>query len=75
MSSRFVQNKGMWVRSEDQEPGSPGLPFPRPAGAGTPLAVPGCARGLTRPPKLLGEQRRPGSLGKGSGSAFRARER
>lgn len=75
MSSRFTQNKGTRVRSGFQEPRSPGLPFPSPAGAGTPLALPGCARGLTHLPKTPREQMRPGSLGKGSRSAFGAGER
>lgn len=76
MSSRFVQNKGMWARSVGQELGSPQLPFPSPAGAGTPCRAQLC-EGAHPPPENpmgadeagLGKGSRHSEMGKGNGNS------
>lgn len=46
----------LYKRAVRQDLGSPGLLFPDLAGAGTPIAVPGCVRVLTTPKTPMGAQ-------------------
>lgn len=58
----------MFCTKGRQDLGSPGLLFPDLAGAGTPMAVPGCVGVLTTPKNPVGAQEDPGrALGRCSG--------